>query len=631
MKKNKLIILASIIVGVLVVTLGLTYAAITFNETKGNSKLVLGDIWMHYNETNQLVLSDAMPIDIKKYTTYKVNPVMASQEVVDNELNRCVNYLNGGGMPLDDGTTMEEFCKGTGTANEYTFQQNVDNGDWFPDYAITYFEENNIILIDDNGTYTVNPIMASQEVVDNELSRCISYYNGVPFDEGSDAESFCKGTGTIEGRTLEEGLALGFDEAVAQKFLDSNIIIPQIENLPYFEFTIDGKNTYTKKDIWYEIVLNHGDEHATRTTRIKDELLKFTLVEVVDETETVLRTNVSFNDLRNRRIWVDTIPANTNEEINKTYRLYMWISSATVIGNVEEDYTIDEWNDVFASIKVNVTGDFNEKEIELEYEEKYNVTDASCFEFFESEGYIHNRNINTQELEVCKTFIANTYLSEDIEDGESIETFCQGTGTIDGELFQFYIDNGDFLEEEMEYLQTNNIITSIGEVVTIKNYFINCGSDVVIPKTINGKKVTRIFGFASYAYFLTSVVIPNTVLAIDSHVFAGNALTSVTFEENSQLTYIRNDAFAGNRLTNIEIPSSVVSISPYVFEYNQLTSVIFKENSNLTRIDYFAFWQNQISNVNIPDSVTYLSCRAFDDDVVITKNENLTCIEGPEL
>ena len=55
----------------------------------------------------------------------------------------------------------------------------------------------------------------------------------------------------------------------------------------------------------------------------------------------------------------------------------MLISNDTIIGNVSQDYTTEEWNDVFASIKVNVTGDFNEKE--LAYEDIHNVTDASCF------------------------------------------------------------------------------------------------------------------------------------------------------------------------------------------------------------------------------------------------------------
>ena len=54
-------------------------------------------------------------------------------------------------------------------------------------------------------------------------------------------------------------------------------------------------------------------------------------------------------------------------EINKTYRLYMWISEDVVIGNMNEDYTLEEWNDVFASVKVNVSGDFLEKDYKYLY------------------------------------------------------------------------------------------------------------------------------------------------------------------------------------------------------------------------------------------------------------------------
>ena len=44
----------------------------------------------------------------------------------------------------------------------------------------------------------------------------------------------------------------------------------------FFEFTTDGKNTTTNKDIWYEIILKHGDDVSGKT-RIKDNLLKFTV------------------------------------------------------------------------------------------------------------------------------------------------------------------------------------------------------------------------------------------------------------------------------------------------------------------------------------------------------------------
>ena len=125
----------------------------------------------------------------------------------------------------------------------------------------------------------------------------------------------------------------------------------------YFEFTIDGKNT-SNKNINYLISLSYGDIPSNRTLRIKDNLLDFKLVEVVNNQENILVDTISFNSLANAELYTTTIPNNTNNYL-KTYRLYMKINNNTVIGDVNQDYTIDEWNNVFASIKVNALGTTN--------------------------------------------------------------------------------------------------------------------------------------------------------------------------------------------------------------------------------------------------------------------------------
>ena len=293
-QKNKIIFLSTLILGILTLTLGVTFAVFNFNKTSTNSQLIVGDIYMHYNETNQITLENAMP-------------------------------------------------------------------------SSTYDSTN------------------------------------------------------------------------------------------YFEFTIDGKNTTKDKDIWYEIVLSHGDNHETRTTRIRDDLLKFRLVEIKEDVETVVIQNRSYVNLTNQRIWVDTIDRNTSTEVTHTYRLYMWIDNNTVIGNVNQDYTIEEWNDLYASIKVNVTGDFNEKELP--------TTAASCF---------------------------TTTTNED-------------------------------------------------NTITITDYDESCGTDVVIPKTINGYNVTTIGSYAFYNNQLTSVIMPNSVTTIEQDAFAGNQLTSVTIPDS--VTYLSCSAF----------------------------------------------------------------------------------------
>ena len=149
----------------------------------------------------------------------------------------------------------------------------------------------------------------------------------------------------------------------------------------YFEFTIDGVND-SKKTIYYEIVLNNGLDSATRNIRLNPEFLRFRLVEVDNENkETELFNNRSYASLNNKRIWSDKIEASTNNT-NKKYRLYMWISDTVKVCNQDLNDcnyyitgTNNNWNDVFASVRVDVNGDFTEKPVTyntLVYEASYN-------------------------------------------------------------------------------------------------------------------------------------------------------------------------------------------------------------------------------------------------------------------
>ena len=136
----------------------------------------------------------------------------------------------------------------------------------------------------------------------------------------------------------------------------------------YFEFTIDGKNTTTNKDIWYDITLSHGavPNGKTESNRIADKFLRFRLVEVINSTETEIFNNWKYSDITNKRVLVATIPRNTTSQVTHTYRLYMWIGSNVVItgGEAEGDYSISDWNNLFASVKVNASGDFTEKTVD---------------------------------------------------------------------------------------------------------------------------------------------------------------------------------------------------------------------------------------------------------------------------
>ena len=173
----------------------------------------------------------------------------------------------------------------------------------------------------------------------------------------------------------------------------------------YFEFTVDGKNTNKKYDIYYDINVGRGDIVANKNTRLADKFIKFTLLEKIGDGEfTPVVENASYPDLVNgMRIWKNTILKNTNTEVVNTYRLYAWISNDVVIGNESvADYDMTTWNNqVFASIKVTVTGDFQDKEL---YE---NTLNAKIFkEFNNNATYIKSYN---------KTVIANnpTFTTQD--------------------------------------------------------------------------------------------------------------------------------------------------------------------------------------------------------------------------
>ncbi len=157
------------------------------------------------------------------------------------------------------------------------------------------------------------------------------------------------------------------------KYTESNTVInaelmmPRSEYDPetYFEFTIEGKNTHNK-DLYYEILINHGEDHETRKTRLDDKFLRFRLEEIVGEDVTPVIEEGTYEEIDNTKIWVNTIKANTKTKTSIKYRLYMWITDEVNIGVLADaDYSQEVWNnDVFASIKVSVNGDFEEKKVE---------------------------------------------------------------------------------------------------------------------------------------------------------------------------------------------------------------------------------------------------------------------------
>ena len=128
-------------------------------------------------------------------------------------------------------------------------------------------------------------------------------------------------------------------------------------------FTIQGINA-SNKDMYYEILLNQGDTIENKD-RFRDSELVFDLIEVgTNNEETYLLDAVSFDELNNTKIWVDTVLKGTRSNISRTYKLRMWLSEAVTIGEGRTvTYNQDTYKDHYASVKVAVRADMNEKSL----------------------------------------------------------------------------------------------------------------------------------------------------------------------------------------------------------------------------------------------------------------------------
>lgn len=152
-------------------------------------------------------------------------------------------------------------------------------------------------------------------------------------------------------------------------------------------------------------------------------------------------------------------------------------------------------------------------------------------------------------------------------------------------------------------------------------------TNLVIPEKINGKKVTSL-GFGAFdSKGLTSVIIPNTIIEINTQAFYNNKLTNIVIPDS--ITSLGVNAFRRNNLDTLIIPSNVVGIGSGAFAQNLLTSIEIQ--NSVKSIGYGAFIENQL-----PDNNAFIYNRKSDGSIDYTslnsyggKNrENLIIPEG---
>ena len=252
--------------------------------------------------------------------------------------------------------------------------------------------------------------------------------------------------------------------------------------------------------------------------------------------------------------------------------------------------------------------------------------------------YVTNKLNNIDEVITCENV---TKLSKEDYESCKITFDNEGNAKVNiigkGKFKDLAICNGTKTSVELsDTCSTDAKYFAYEDVeggISITEYSIEGGLDVVIPSNINGKQVVSIgndafttrgveptgistnkieyniqplynkkdnyevvpLGAISYGLGITSVIIPNTVKIIGKDAFRENKLTSVTIP--TSVTSIGEGAFSSNQLTSVTIPTSVTSIGNSAFYGNNLTSVTIP--TSVTSIGEGAFLKNDSANLNL--------------------------------
>ena len=424
------------------------------------------------------------------------------------------------------------------------------------------------------------------------LDFCVSYFSSYYF--GSDEEaalSFCKGNGTLNGST--------FQEKINQ------------DDFPFFETRLFVANNLLN----FDNVKVYSYKAPVTTYKLNQ----------LDETQLNKCMNALSYGTSNEPSFFENFCNGTGKVYNRTFQQRLneysfddkllkyfvenGIISSEVIGDTScgSDVVIPSELPVFTNYTLN------------------NLNDSS----------------NADALNNCVNYLISSYGDEEegvnIASGETYEDFCRGTGTLFGDTFQEWIENGYLSDSDIEhfiyygiineeYSERKYPVVEINELAfssphVSESYMGRNVTNLTIPNSV------RIIGKEAFAgNKLKKLVIPNGVTTIGDYAFSYNYLTDVSIADS--VTVIGNGAFEVNQLETIQIPSGITTISYSLFYANKLTSVIIPDT--ITEIEGNAFRDNQLTNITISNSVVNIGNAAFENNKLssVTIPNSVTTIDN---
>lgn len=159
-------------------------------------------------------------------------------------------------------------------------------------------------------------------------------------------------------------------------------------------------------------------------------------------------------------------------------------------------------------------------------------------------------------------------------------------------------------------------------------------SDVVIPKTYQGKNVVQIADKGFYACEFESVKIPETIKHIGSIAFSScSSLKKVTILDGGVESIGDYAFYSCNSLTDVELPESLVSIGTSAFQSCMISDVDLRRNVQTVGENAFRGCKN-LASVYVGANVSYIGENAFagcNSKIIFTiaqGNPNFVLVDG---
>ena len=193
-----------------------------------------------------------------------------------------------------------------------------------------------------------------------------------------------------------------------------------------FEFTITGRNT-SKYPVYYEIDLLEGGVMTGKTEQSTKILPEHVMIYLEKDGVPVIEGK-TYADWNNKPIYVETVPSGTTSNIEHKYTLRMWISDKITISDTDPnaDYTTEEWNDAYTSLKVRVVGDFEYKEIPPTLVETIETNLATYLKAADTEG---NRYLKSSTTNNYVWYSGKLWRIVSINSDNTIKLVTQGNMT----------------------------------------------------------------------------------------------------------------------------------------------------------------------------------------------------------